>query len=270
MAEGRRRVHERFGVTLEPEVQVLGEVALAAGVGAGMSGATVALPRRARGRIRVLRRRLIVAALAAALLLALYMLWFRDSSLVAVKTVKVDGTGKGPLERQLDAELSKAARKMTTLHVDQKALADVAKRFTLVESVSADPSFPSSLTIHVVERRPAALIGEGSGAVAVAGDGVILRGLPAEKPHLPQLPLSSAPRGRSSRARSLRAGRGPRGGAGGSAPLRRPQLQRQQRRRREPRRRGRAELRERGRGRRRNGGPPPRFSPIRSSGRLIM
>jgi UDP-N-acetylenolpyruvoylglucosamine reductase len=26
MARGRRRVHERFGVVLEPEVQVLGEV----------------------------------------------------------------------------------------------------------------------------------------------------------------------------------------------------------------------------------------------------
>ena len=26
MAEGRRRVHERFGVTLEPEVQFLGDV----------------------------------------------------------------------------------------------------------------------------------------------------------------------------------------------------------------------------------------------------
>jgi UDP-N-acetylenolpyruvoylglucosamine reductase len=26
MAEARRRVHERFGVTLEPEVQVLGDV----------------------------------------------------------------------------------------------------------------------------------------------------------------------------------------------------------------------------------------------------
>jgi UDP-N-acetylmuramate dehydrogenase len=31
MAEGRRRVHERFGVELEPEVQLLGEVALPGG-----------------------------------------------------------------------------------------------------------------------------------------------------------------------------------------------------------------------------------------------
>ena len=30
MAEGRRRVHERFGVTLEPEVQLLGDVDAAA------------------------------------------------------------------------------------------------------------------------------------------------------------------------------------------------------------------------------------------------
>jgi UDP-N-acetylenolpyruvoylglucosamine reductase len=28
MAEGRRRVHERFGVVLEPEVQHLGELRL--------------------------------------------------------------------------------------------------------------------------------------------------------------------------------------------------------------------------------------------------
>jgi UDP-N-acetylmuramate dehydrogenase len=31
MAEGRRRVHERFGVVLEPEVQLLGEVAMPEG-----------------------------------------------------------------------------------------------------------------------------------------------------------------------------------------------------------------------------------------------
>ena len=34
MAEGRRRVHDRFGVVLEPEVQILGEVRLARGLGA--------------------------------------------------------------------------------------------------------------------------------------------------------------------------------------------------------------------------------------------
>ena len=31
MAAGRRRVHERFGVVLEPEVQLLGEVELPEG-----------------------------------------------------------------------------------------------------------------------------------------------------------------------------------------------------------------------------------------------
>ena len=31
MAEGRRRVHERFGVVLEPEVQTLGELRVARG-----------------------------------------------------------------------------------------------------------------------------------------------------------------------------------------------------------------------------------------------
>jgi UDP-N-acetylmuramate dehydrogenase len=31
MAEGRRRVHERFGVLLQPEVQILGEVDWPAG-----------------------------------------------------------------------------------------------------------------------------------------------------------------------------------------------------------------------------------------------
>ena len=57
MAEGRRRVHERFGVVLEPEVQVLGEVELAGRLGA---------VRRPGDR-----RRLLVAVVA---LVAVY--WF--------------------------------------------------------------------------------------------------------------------------------------------------------------------------------------------------
>jgi cell division protein FtsQ len=160
-----------------------------------MSSASVALPRRARGRIRVLRRRAIVFGVLALIISAVYMLWFRDSSLVAVKTVKVEGTGSTGVEKQLDGALVTAGLDMTTLHIRQGALDDAARQFPIVESVSADPSFPSSLTVKVIERQPAALIGSDSGAVAVAGDGTILRGVSTDHMRLPQLPLSTPPKG---------------------------------------------------------------------------
>ncbi len=160
-----------------------------------MSTASVALPRRARGRIRILRRRAVIFSLLAVVLCALYMLWFRDSSLVAVKTVKVEGIGTTGVEKQLDQALRNAGLDMTTLHVKQSALDSAARPYPLVESVSADPSFPSTLTIKVTERTPAALIGSGSNAVAVAGDGTILRGVSTEHMRLPQLPLSTPPKG---------------------------------------------------------------------------
>ena len=56
MAEGRRRVHERFGVELEPEVQVLGEVELARAAGsceARLIADRGRDPRRDRGRVRL-------------------------------------------------------------------------------------------------------------------------------------------------------------------------------------------------------------------------
>jgi cell division septal protein FtsQ len=168
-----------------------------------MSTASIALPARTRARIRVLRRRLVVFLLLAAGLFALYTLWFRDSSLVAVKTVRVDGTGSGAIDRRLDKALTDAGLEMTTLHVRQSVLADAARPFPLVESVSVDPTLPSTLNVHVTKRRPAGLIGEGSETVAVAGDGTILRGLPADHLDLPQLPLSSPPKGRTLRGPML-------------------------------------------------------------------
>jgi cell division septal protein FtsQ len=139
--------------------------------------------------------------LLAAALFGLYMLWFRDSSLVAVKTVSIEGASGN--EKGLRKALTAVGLEMTTLHISQSALADAARPFPLVESVSADPSFPSTLNLHVTERRPAALIGDGSDAVAVAGDGTILRGLPTDRLRLPQLPLSSPPKGRSLRGPML-------------------------------------------------------------------
>ncbi len=160
-----------------------------------MSSASIALPRLRGRRVRVLRRRFVVVAILAVILSAVYIFWFRDSSLVAVKAVHIEGTGDRPIEKRIDTALAQAGRDMTTLHVNQAALADAVRPFPQVESVSADPKFPSSLTIKVVERRPAALIGEGSSAVAVAGDGTILRGSPTSHLHLPLLPLAAAPKG---------------------------------------------------------------------------
>jgi cell division septal protein FtsQ len=160
-----------------------------------VSGASVAIPARTRRRIRVMRRRFVVFAVLGVALAALYTFWFRDSSLVAVKTVKVEGVGTGTVDKQLEQALTGAGLKMTTLHVDQAALDEAAKAFPLVESVSIDPSFPSTLTVEVTKRVPAGLIGEGSDAIAVAGDGTILRGQPTgHLQDLPQLPLSEAPK----------------------------------------------------------------------------
>ena len=182
MAEGRRRVHERFGVTLEPEVQVLGEVewpeawsldtsqssrirqelprwsanhppvrgtaATAAGKRRASAQTSRARPatRPAKGRtpsrpsrtrpkrratprskrrmqrartllrsISVRRRTLLLALLAGALTLT-YFGWFRDSSLVAVGDVQVEGVSSAD-SKQIVAELTHAAKGMTTLHV---------------------------------------------------------------------------------------------------------------------------------------------------------
>jgi cell division septal protein FtsQ len=161
-----------------------------------MSGGTIALPARARRGGRVIRRRFVVFAVLAVALVALYAFWFRDSSLVAVKTVKVEGIGAGKLDTRLDKALTAAGLGMTTLHLDRTALDRAAQPFPLVESVSADPGFPSTLTVKVTKRKPAGLIEAGTETVAVAGDGTILHGYPTAHLRLPQLPLASVPKKR--------------------------------------------------------------------------
>jgi hypothetical protein len=54
----------------------------------------------------------------------------------------------------------------------------------------------TTVSPRLVSSQPAAAIGSGSGAVAVAGDGTILAWLPApEEGSLPKLPLATAPKG---------------------------------------------------------------------------
>ena len=157
-----------------------------------MSGAApLALPRPLNGRLG--KRALAVVSVALALA-TIYMLWFRDLSVFEVKKVRIEGvTAKNDDSGELRRVLEAAAGEMTTLHLRPDLLNAAASRFPLVRSVEVDAGFPNSLTIHVSERRPSAVIGEGDAAVAIAGDGTILRGLAAGRLDLPSLLLDKAP-----------------------------------------------------------------------------
>jgi cell division protein FtsQ len=127
----------------------------------------------------LLRRRLAALVFLAALLFAGYMLWLRDSGIVAVRTVKVTGLS-GPDSGRIRAALDAAGRNMTTLHVDEAALEQSVSAFPVVRGIEVSPAFLHELRVHVLRRRPAALLVTGSGRVAVAGDGTVLPGLPVK------------------------------------------------------------------------------------------
>ena len=115
-----------------------------------------------------LRRLLLIPTALCLLLAATYQLWLRDSSLVRIERVTVSGltTDDAPRVR---AALTTAARSMTTLHAHP-----------IVKAVELSPDFPHTLRIRVIEHHPAAIAITDGGRVAVAGDGTVLRELPAE------------------------------------------------------------------------------------------
>jgi cell division protein FtsQ len=146
-----------------------------------MSAATVAL-RRGATPFRLFatlpprfRRRLLVVLGVCMLLGVAYQFWLRDSSLVAVDDVTVTGLTTKDAAR-VRAQLTSAAHTMTTLHVEKGELEQAIAAYPVVRALEVRADFPHGLEIHVVEHRPAALVG----GVPVAGDGTILLGLPVE------------------------------------------------------------------------------------------
>lgn len=133
---------------------------------------------------RVLRRRLLAVAVLAVAIGCGYMLWLRDSSLVAVERVTVTGAEGEPA---IEAALTEAADGMTTLHLDRGALEAAVADDPAVLSITTTTDFPHGLTIAVDSRQPVAYVPEG-GAI-VAADGVVLD-VGAEQPD--GLPLIDA------------------------------------------------------------------------------
>lgn len=122
------------------------------------------------GDLRRLGRRAGVLAIALVVLAAGYMLWLRDSSLVAVERVSVTGAEREPA---VEAALAAAATEMTTLHVDEDALRAAVADEPSVLALDATPDFPHGLAIEVDVRRPVAYL-EANGGTILAGDGVVL------------------------------------------------------------------------------------------------
>jgi cell division protein FtsQ len=126
-------------------------------------------------------------AVTAVGLAAAYYGWFRDSSLVAVRDVRVQGVQGADRDRIVSA-LTRAAREMTTLHLQPERLGAAVRTFPTVASVSADPDFPHALTIHVTEREPALVVRAGDREIPAASDGTLLPGVDVRG----ELPVISA------------------------------------------------------------------------------
>jgi cell division protein FtsQ len=150
--------------------------------GASSGAALGRLPRAAATRARSAlspspksRVRLLALLVAALALAALYLLWFRDSSVVRVEKVTVTGLTARNAPR-IQAALTEAARGMTTLHVREDDLERAVADFSVVHHLRVRPDFPDALRIEVVERTAVAVALDSTGKrTAVGGDGTILR-----------------------------------------------------------------------------------------------
>ena len=148
--------------------------------------------RSGRSWLRVWIRRAVAFGALAGMLAAGYMLWLRDSSLVAVRDVSVVGISSSERDEVRDA-LAQAARGMTTLHVREDELRAVARPYPTVRSVSADASFPNGLTIEVTERKPVGVVELEGRDLPVAGDGTLLPGISTSGLELPTLEADADP-----------------------------------------------------------------------------
>jgi cell division protein FtsQ len=132
-------------------------------------------------------RRLLAIALLGLALTAGYFFWLRDSSLVAVDEVEIQGL-TSMTDPDAAVALESTAGHMTTLHVELDELGRAVADYPTIKSLSASPSFPNGLEITVVERPPVALAGESG--VPVAADGTLLPEVETGKEPLPSIDVS--------------------------------------------------------------------------------
>jgi cell division protein FtsQ len=154
-------------------------------------------------------RRLLRAGLGLVAVLAFAgggWMWLRDSSLVRVSDVRITGVSTSDGD-EVKAALEGAALEMTTLHVRQDVLREVTANHASVDAIRVSTDFPHAMTIHVIERQPVAAVAPGTGErrIPVTGNGILMRGVTADR-DLPSLVVKATAVGpRLTDRRALRA-----------------------------------------------------------------
>ena len=139
-----------------------------------------------------LRLRVAIGVLAALVVLGGGWLWLRGSSLVAVRNVSITGV-YGSDASQIRAALTLSARNMTTLEVRLDQLRTAVAPYPVVKDLRVSTQFPHGLRIRVIEQLPVAALTAGGRAVAVSGDGTLLRDV--DTGSLPAIPVNLLPGG---------------------------------------------------------------------------
>jgi cell division protein FtsQ len=124
---------------------------------------------RTHRRVRIA----LIVALIATPLLGGGWLWLRNSSLVSVEHVHVLGA-HGADASAIDAALTSAARRMSTLDVETSELHAAVAVYPVVGAIEVHASFPHSLSIRVIEQPAVASVSVAGVKTAVAADGVVL------------------------------------------------------------------------------------------------
>jgi cell division protein FtsQ len=136
------------------------------------------------------RAAIIAGALGLAAVGWLAWGWFRDSALVQVRHVTIEGVS-GRDAAQIRHALEEAGLGMTTLHVRIEDLRRSVSPYPSVRSLSVSTDFPSTLHVSIDQREPVAVLVAGKRRLAVAADGTVLAGEATGK--LPTLPAGGVP-----------------------------------------------------------------------------
>jgi cell division protein FtsQ len=139
------------------------------------------------------RPRHLVAAVLVLVVAGGAFWWLRDSSLVAVKRVRVLGVS-GPDAAQIRSALQTVAHNMSTLDVNLGELRTAVAPYPVVKHLEVSTQFPHAMSIRVVEQVPVGVVQAAGRRISVSGDGTLLHDIPASS-SLPVISLSVVPGG---------------------------------------------------------------------------